>query len=434
MGRNKITQDKIFIQIPSYRDPELIPTIEDCLEKAKYPDRLTFGICWQHHKEDEWDNLDKYKDNPNFRIIDIPWDESKGLCWARASIQKLWEGEKYTLQLDSHHRFLQDWDVELIEMMKLTGSKKPIITSYAGMYDPQSNVKLNEEPYKMVAKRFTGGGTILFFPESIQEYKSLTKPIPGRFVSGHFYFTLGIHCEEYKYDPDLYFAGDEISLSIRSFTLGYDIFHPHKTVVWHEYTRQGRVKHWDDHVSGKVEQIWSDRNDISLKRLRQMLQEEDNGTDIGEFGLGNVRTHREYENYAGIDFANRILHQRTINGETPPVANDNDVEWRTIKPKEYFIEVDWTEHWPKLKAQTSCTCNFDFIYLGIESQDQQLLHRYDLTHEDFLNGKNTKQDIKFTAFSEPYRVVLWPHKKDGDWLNRVDFNLPTKIEGITLEK
>jgi len=30
MGRNKITQDKIFIQIPSYRDPELIPTIEDC--------------------------------------------------------------------------------------------------------------------------------------------------------------------------------------------------------------------------------------------------------------------------------------------------------------------------------------------------------------------------------------------------------------------
>ncbi len=101
--------DKIFIQIPSYRDPELIPTIEDCLEKAKYPERLTFGICWQHHKEDEWDNLDKYKDNPNFTIIDIPWNESKGLCWARASIQKLWKGEKYTLQLDSHHRFLQDW-------------------------------------------------------------------------------------------------------------------------------------------------------------------------------------------------------------------------------------------------------------------------------------------------------------------------------------
>jgi mannose-6-phosphate isomerase-like protein (cupin superfamily) len=30
---------------------------------------------------------------------------SKGLCWARSEIQKLYEGEDYTLELDSHHRF-----------------------------------------------------------------------------------------------------------------------------------------------------------------------------------------------------------------------------------------------------------------------------------------------------------------------------------------
>jgi hypothetical protein len=28
------------------------------------------------------------------------------------------------MQLDSHHRFLKDWDVELIEMMKQTGAEK----------------------------------------------------------------------------------------------------------------------------------------------------------------------------------------------------------------------------------------------------------------------------------------------------------------------
>ena len=38
---------KIFIQIASYRDPQLVPTIKDCIEKAKNPKNLvliTFGI------------------------------------------------------------------------------------------------------------------------------------------------------------------------------------------------------------------------------------------------------------------------------------------------------------------------------------------------------------------------------------------------------
>ena len=353
-------------------------------------------------------------------------------------IQGNYSNQAYTLQLDSHHRFIKGWDTELIEMhesLVQKGIKKPLLTAYLPSYDPKKDPKGRlDEVWKMTFNRFTPEGYIFTYPANIDNFKELKEPVRARFFSAHFTFTTGEFCVDVPHDPFMYFHGEEPSISIRAYTHGYDLFHPHKIYWWHEYTREGRVKHWDDHVSCKVEQIWSDRNDISLKRLRQMLQEEDNGTDIGEFGLGNVRTHREYENYAGIDFANRILHQKTINGETPPIADDNNVEWRTIKPKEYFIEVDWTEHWPKLKSQTSCTCNFDFIYLGIESQDQQLLHRYDLTHEDFLNGKNTKQDIKFTAFSEPYRVVLWPHKKDGDWLNRVDFNLPTKIEGITLEK
>jgi len=195
--------DKIFIQIASYRDPELVPTIRDCIAKAKYPERLTFGICWQR---DETESLAEFASDSRFTIIDKYWSESKGLCWARSLIQKLWKGEKYTLQLDSHHRFLQDWDEELIEMMQLTNSPKPIITSYAGMYRPLSNELLNIEPYKMVASNFTSGGTILFRPHTIPDWETLTAPIPARFVSGHFFFTLGIHCEEYKYDPNIYFA------------------------------------------------------------------------------------------------------------------------------------------------------------------------------------------------------------------------------------
>ena len=50
----------IFIQIASYRDPQLLPTIKDCISKAKYPENLRFGICWQHCDNDIWDTLADY--------------------------------------------------------------------------------------------------------------------------------------------------------------------------------------------------------------------------------------------------------------------------------------------------------------------------------------------------------------------------------------
>ena len=49
---------KIFVQIASYRDPELIPTLEDLLDKSDTPENLRICIAWQHSEEDEWDNLD----------------------------------------------------------------------------------------------------------------------------------------------------------------------------------------------------------------------------------------------------------------------------------------------------------------------------------------------------------------------------------------
>jgi len=422
-------KDKIFVQIASYRDPELIPTIKDCIAKAKYPGRLTFGICWQHSTEDEWDNLDEFKDNPSFTIMDVPWNESKGLCWARHHIQKMWKGEKYTMQLDSHHRFLQDWDEVLIEMMDMTGSPKPIITAYAGMYNPKENKLLNEEPYHMVPDRFTPGGTILFYPQAIPNWQELKKPIPARFVSGHFFFTLGIHCEEYKYDPNIYFAGDEISLSIRSYTLGYDLFHPHYTVIWHEYTREGRTKHWTDFNNetkgaGLVEKPWWEMDNESKRRLRHMLQEEDNEIDLGEYGLGSFRSHYSYQNYAGIYFRTRKLHPDAKAGKFPPTLQDGDsMTWAFDQVIDHKVSLDWTSRWPELKSQTRCTCTFDFFYLGVESQDGEVLFRQDLTDPEFLNGTNTTYIADFSSVKAPYKFVVWPHQKDKDWLERIDIML-----------
>ena len=71
---------KIFVQIASYRDPELVKTIEDILDKAKKQKNLVFAIARQYADEDGFDNLDKWRKDKRFKILDIPYAESKGAC------------------------------------------------------------------------------------------------------------------------------------------------------------------------------------------------------------------------------------------------------------------------------------------------------------------------------------------------------------------
>ena len=126
--------ETIFVQIAAYRDPELLKTIEDLLKNSHSPENLKICIAWQHSLKDKWDSIpSKYLNDSKFKILDIPYTKSKGVCWARNQIQQHYGGETYTLQLDSHHRFIKNWDKELIQMYKSLqskGHKKPLITSY----------------------------------------------------------------------------------------------------------------------------------------------------------------------------------------------------------------------------------------------------------------------------------------------------------------
>jgi len=213
---------KIFIQISSYRDPELNPTLKDCIEKAKYPENLVFSISWQHSPDDIWDNLDIYKDDKRFKIIDIPHLESQGVCWARHKLQQNYDGEEYTLQLDSHHRFAQDWDDELIKMYKLLQKKgypKPLLTGYIPSYDPNNDPggRINI-PWRMNFDRFAPEGVVHTMPATIDNFKDLELPELARFYSAHFAFTTGNFVKEVPHDPNLYFHGEEVSISVRAYT------------------------------------------------------------------------------------------------------------------------------------------------------------------------------------------------------------------------
>jgi hypothetical protein len=98
---------QIFVSIASYRDEFLPFTIDHALVNAVHPDRLRFGICWQ---ADDSESLDRYLGDPRFRIRKYPFSASQGYGWARAEVQRLYEGERYHLLIDSHTAFAPGWD------------------------------------------------------------------------------------------------------------------------------------------------------------------------------------------------------------------------------------------------------------------------------------------------------------------------------------
>ena len=407
---------RIFIQIAAYRDPELIPTINDCLSKAKFPENLVFSIAWQHSLQDAWDNLDAFAADPRFKIIDIDCKDSKGACWARNRLQQQYDDEEYTLQLDSHHRFIDGWDQELIAMhaqLKSNGYDKPLITSYAPSYNPKNDpAERTMSPYKMNFDRFIPEGAVFFLPATIERHETLTEPIPARFYSAHFAFASGGFVREVPHDPELYFHGEEISIAVRAYTWGYDLFHPHKTIVWHEYTRSNRIKHWDD------DSEWWKKNASSHLRNRTLFEMDGLTKDI-DFGIhdfGPNRTLADYERYAGISFNRRRVSKYTLQHGVPPNPDDDGFDEPYVPTFTHCIEL-----------QKNCfihTNDYDFWAIIYEDANGVSLYRRDCNETEICGHLNALDEIvrlrnEFYTSTPPFKWMVWPHSKTKGWLTQI---------------
>src|SRR4029079_9904483 len=138
--------------------------------------------------------------------------------------------------------------IGMLEGLRKSGVKKPLLSTYAPPFDPRRDPKgRGRVPTRLAFNQFALDGSVTIRPAFLDGWKSLRAPVPTSFLSAHFTFTLGRFCVEVPHDPNLYFIGAETNLEVRAFTHGYDLFNPHRIVLWHEYTRRGRRKHWDEH-------------------------------------------------------------------------------------------------------------------------------------------------------------------------------------------
>jgi hypothetical protein len=410
---------KIFVQIAAYRDPQLIPTIKNMLENAKRPKNLRIGIARQFSPEDGFDDLQEFEKDKRFRILNIPYQEAEGVCWARNLVQQLYEGEEYTLQIDSHMRFAPNWDEEMIKMIKQLqkkGHKKPLLTGYVSSFDPDNDPAGRvQEPWRMAFDRFIPEGAVFFLPETIPGWQDLKEPVPGRFYSAHYCFTLGQFSTEVQHNPEYYFHGEEISIAARAYTWGYDLFHPQKVLIWHEYTRKGRTKQWDD------DKKWVDRNNKSHllnRKLFGMDGLEQEGHD-GPYGFGTERTLRDYEKYAGLLFEKRAVQQYTLEKHYPPnpYNHESEEEW-----KKHFASV--FKHCIDVNYASVPEKDYDFWVVAFHGPNDETLFRKDADKHEIARIMNDPDGYgkvwrEFQTETKPTYWVVWPYSESKGWCERL---------------
>lgn len=130
------------------------------------------------------------------------------------------------------------------------------------------------------------------------------------FSRGHFVVN-----NPYDFYQPMIFQGEEMSIGIRGFTIGYDYYAPERSVCFHHYA-EGKNKR----ARNKVPHYWENSNQYAgvggqamhrLLGIVHMIPEVDpktwDHTEEEKYGLGGVRTPELFYDLFGVD----VLHKTT---------------------------------------------------------------------------------------------------------------------------
>ena len=296
----------IFVQIPSYRDFELNKTIASAVTNASGLNKLSFGIhnCILFDGE-----IEVKKDYPKWVTVNSTTSlapNNIGVNISRSIANEFYDGEDYYFQIDSHMRFVKDWDTTLIKGMldyQNMGLPKPLITQYPPSYIYEDD---GTETHHNTGAFVQCG---IWFGENTQQFKETLIPTQTakvisancgfiKSVSGGMIFTLG-EFAKIKPNPKIAFWGEEPLIAARAFTHGFDLVMPFTHSVCHLY-HSGQSFHkarrhqvWQD-----FPKAWETIETESKKEYRRIFSER----IIGEGALGTARTLSEYEEFSGLNF------------------------------------------------------------------------------------------------------------------------------------
>ena len=292
---DKKSSNKIFVSIACFMDNDILNTINDCLEKAEYPNNIVFGICFQHDPDDDY--LKIYDNNPQFRIHKMHWNQARGPTYARYFCTQLLKDEEYFLQIDCHTRFFDKWDTLAKNCLKECNDEKAILTAF-----PIGIKNMSKALSSPLNK-----STQTFHSLSMDSIKlgsmccNSNVPVKTYYLSAAFLFGKSKFIYEVPHDPSILYAYQAIEqqfYAVRLFTYGWNLYMPSKHIL---ATTYDKTPHFDAKNNRVNAPSNFNRGKLSWQRVLyyyglKTLDEisDDVKKDINLYGLGKERTLKEF--------------------------------------------------------------------------------------------------------------------------------------------
>lgn len=286
--------ETIFISLASYREPELQQTIESALAMADNPEALHFGV-YSQVAEGEHPDL-SHIDNLKEEVV--PYTEAKGPGYARAQVQKFYDGEDFFFQLDAHSLFTEGWDSRFKEWLNKIQpySSRNIISAWAEpyMYDSEGAVQLGKH---LTTEEGVTGAHTTWVGRWYKSWIAAREPLEGRAYAwapvglAGMWFCRGNFVEEVPYDPRIPWNGEEFLLSLRAYCAGWRIYGVDDVFIYHNYERHGNARVWEDNPE------WEELQSVALQVQDRIL----NLREPEPYGLKSKYYYGEFMNRVQIN-------------------------------------------------------------------------------------------------------------------------------------
>lgn len=260
----RFLDNKIYVQIPSFLDGELAPTVLDLFAKATNPQNIFVSVFSQDRDHPNLEAIFEAYGVTEYAYEKIHYIDAKGLGYARVQANKhLSRKYKYFLQLDSHMRFSRGWDIRIIADYEKSHTHfgKIMYSVYPPGYEEDSR-----DDYLTSIKliKHETSDIIPFQPKSADYIGGIYGEETG-FACGGFLFGRTEYILHVQYDPQIYFEGEEQLYSLSLFNNGVKVIAPPKIYVYHDYEGTNRKRNWE------VNPSWTELQAISDQRLQDLF-------------------------------------------------------------------------------------------------------------------------------------------------------------------
>eukprot|EP01064_Diplonema_japonicum_P037116 TRINITY_DN8617_c2_g1_i1.p1 TRINITY_DN8617_c2_g1~~TRINITY_DN8617_c2_g1_i1.p1 ORF type:complete len:506 (+),score=38.85 TRINITY_DN8617_c2_g1_i1:73-1518(+) len=325
-AKNFDPPETIFVSIAAFRDVETNSTLHSMFARAKLPQRIHVGLICQVDlsRPNEtclfpgaWDSdcgTQEWCPSDNIRGRTFSAEHAKGPTFARHLASLLYRGEDYFMMIDSHNRFVKNWDEVIIGEYKKTGETKSVLSTYPMGINPKDEEVEDSAIAYLCALGKTHGWTAGFpGPYWANSFRPAKYPKPQPYIGAGLVFGPGQMVIDVPFDPYLpyLFFGEEFLIGIRLWTNGYNLYSPGVNIIYHRYNRKGpRMETHGSKVSifqakshKRIQHIIGvTKPGVAGQRLVPLDTTEEGLTaGLPKYGLGTVRSLWQYWKFSHLD-------------------------------------------------------------------------------------------------------------------------------------